>query len=278
MTPVPVAALLREADPERYFAHLLVPREVRADVAALFAFDAELARLRDHARQPAMGEVRLQWWAEALDGKRDAEARAHPLAVALFAAMARHALPAKAFADMIEARRFDLYDDAPLTRQDSEGHFGETTGATLRLAALVLAPDAETAEAAGHGGCALGIATALRRLPVLMRRGQCPLPLDLLSEYGLDRAGLLASGQGAEAAVAAFAAFGRHHFARFIESARDLPQKVRPVFAPVSLAARVLRVAADRPGAVLAAGVPAAPLRDRWAMLRAASGRWLDVR
>lgn len=274
MAADPVAALLREIDPERYFAQLLVPEPARPAVAALFAFDAELARMRDLARQPAAGEIRLRWWAEALAGERAEEARGHPLAAALLAGMERHRLPRQPLLAMVEARSFDLYDDAMPTRSDLEGYFGETVGATLRLAAIAVAPGAASGAAAGHGGCALGVALALRRMPALLARGQCPVPLDLISEAGLDPASFVIGGRGAQAAVAAFARFGRGHLDRFFAAVRPLPEAVRPVFTPVAVAARILEFAMENPGKALADGVAAAPLRERWAMMRAASGNW----
>ena len=43
----------------------------------------EIARVRDLAREPMPGEIRLQWWREVLAGERDGEAAAHPVAAAL---------------------------------------------------------------------------------------------------------------------------------------------------------------------------------------------------
>ena len=83
------AALVREADRDRYLAALFAPADKRDALFALYAFNVEIARVRDVAREPMPGEIRLQWWREALEGKRDGEARAHPVAAALRATLAR---------------------------------------------------------------------------------------------------------------------------------------------------------------------------------------------
>ena len=39
--------------------------------------------MREPAREPLPGEIRLQWWREVLGGERPGEAGAHPVAAAL---------------------------------------------------------------------------------------------------------------------------------------------------------------------------------------------------
>jgi phytoene/squalene synthetase len=72
----------------------------------------------------------------------------------------RTACRARRFADMIDARIFDLYDDPIETRVSLEGYAGETASALIQLASLVLSPDEapQSAEAAGHAGVAQAIA------------------------------------------------------------------------------------------------------------------------
>ena len=60
------AALVREADRDRYLATLFAPAEQRDALFALYAFNVEIARVRELAREPMPGEIRLQWWREAL--------------------------------------------------------------------------------------------------------------------------------------------------------------------------------------------------------------------
>ena len=61
-------ALVREADRDRYLATLFAPAEHRDALYALYAFNAEIARVRDMAREPMPGEIRLQWWVDVLGG------------------------------------------------------------------------------------------------------------------------------------------------------------------------------------------------------------------
>lgn len=59
---------LREHDVDRYLASLLSPPEKRRALVALYAYHAELARVRDSVREPLPGEMRLQYWRDLLVG------------------------------------------------------------------------------------------------------------------------------------------------------------------------------------------------------------------
>jgi len=65
-------ALVRASDKDRFLSALFAPAEHRGALHALYAFNVEAARVRELAREPLAGEVRLQWWREALSGARPA--------------------------------------------------------------------------------------------------------------------------------------------------------------------------------------------------------------
>ena len=109
------AALVREADRDRYLATLFAPAEHRAALFALYAFNVEIARVRDLAREPLPGEIRLQWWREALAGEREGEAAANPVAAALRETLVRYGFVAAPLLELIDERAFDLYDEPMLT-------------------------------------------------------------------------------------------------------------------------------------------------------------------
>jgi 15-cis-phytoene synthase len=161
---------------------------------ALYAFNIELARIRDLVSEPAMGEIRLRWWLDVIDGIYRGDTAAHPVVQSLALAIERGNLPKVALAQMVEARRFDLYNDPMPTLNDLEGYLGETSAALIQLSALVLNKERAkgSAEAAGLAGVAAGVAGLLRGLPLQRARGQCYVPLDLLAQHGLTSADLIA--------------------------------------------------------------------------------------
>jgi phytoene synthase len=77
------AELVRATDRDRFIASLFAPAEHRGAVYALYAFNSEVTRVREAAREPLPGEIRLQWWSDVINRERDEEARANPVASAL---------------------------------------------------------------------------------------------------------------------------------------------------------------------------------------------------
>ncbi|MGH6675608.1 MAG: squalene/phytoene synthase family protein, partial [Xanthobacteraceae bacterium] len=94
------AELVRGADRDRYLAALFAPAERRGALHALYAFNIEVARVRETARQPLPGEIRLQWWTDVLRGERGDEARANPVASALLASVECHCLATAKLIDL----------------------------------------------------------------------------------------------------------------------------------------------------------------------------------
>src|SRR5882672_12188783 len=86
-------SLVRAADKDRFLATLFAPAEHRAALHALYAFNLEVARVREAVHEPLAGEIRLQWWSDVLHGAGRGEVEANPVAAALLAAIARYRLP-----------------------------------------------------------------------------------------------------------------------------------------------------------------------------------------
>ena len=50
--------LLKLGDRERYLSVLFAPKEKRSSLAALYAFNLEIARIRETVHEPMIGEIR----------------------------------------------------------------------------------------------------------------------------------------------------------------------------------------------------------------------------
>ena len=125
---------LRMLDRQHYLACLYLPGDIRLDVAALWAFDAEIQRIPGLVSEPMPGEIRIQWWRDVL---RSGDASGSgPLATTLMEIISRHNLPVENLDTCLEARIFDLYQD-PMPDQGSfEGYQGETSSIFFQMAAL----------------------------------------------------------------------------------------------------------------------------------------------
>jgi phytoene synthase len=258
------AGLVREGDRDRYLADLFAPAAARRHLFALHAFAVELARVRERVSEPQMGEIRLQWWRDAL---ATGDSGGHPVAAALLETVAACNLPVAALVRAVEARLADLFDDAMPTLHDLEAYAGETRSAFVQLSALVLAgADPGSAAAAGEAGVAMTLVEVLSGLPRAPRRWQAFLPEELLAAHGVDRGALLAGRlpPGLDRATAELAAVARRRAESATAALARLPVAVLPAFLPLALVgprlARIARRAPDLPA-----------WRRQWLLWRAAS-------
>jgi phytoene synthase len=235
---------LRDTDRDRYLACLLSPQDKQGPLAALYAFNAEIARVRDAVQQPLAGEIRLQWWRDLLEGDAKGDVSGNPVAAALIETIETYRLPRQTFLDMIDARIFDLYDDPMTDRNALEGYAGETASALIQLASLVLdaSAAARATEIAGHAGVAQAIAGLLLLMPVHRRRGQVYVPQNILEATGLDRDSFLGGNdpQKASLALNAFAGLGLDHLRKARKAGR-IPTSLLPAYLPAALADPILR-------------------------------------
>lgn len=241
-----LTALVRERDRPRYYAALFAPAAIRDHLFALYGFAAEIARVSDQVSEPALGEIRLRWWSDALAGFGGDQAGwgATPALRALSRTVAKHRLPKAPFEALVEARAADLYSDPPATIGDLEGRLGETESVLFQTAAIVAgAAGPDVADASGHAGVAYGIARGLATLANNRARGRTILPADVLEASGMSAADVFATESHAELpnAVALLSEAARSHLREARERGADLPRSVRAVFLPLAIVPPLLK-------------------------------------
>ena len=250
---------------------------MRRHIHALYAFSLEIARVREIVSEPLLGEIRFQWWRDALEGAHAGEAKANPVAAALLDTVARFDLPKAPFLELISARGHDLYGDMIESIEALEAYANATCSNLFRLAALIL--DGEEApasrDAALHAGIAYGITGLIRALPWYRARGQVFVPVEILQAHGASRDDFAAD-HASEAILAALAdtrAVARAHLGIFYATLPGLPEKCRPAFLPASLCEPYLRLM-EKPGYEPFKTVAELPQwRRQWILWRAAR-RW----
>ena len=224
------AAFVREADRDRYLATLFAPAERRGALFSLYAFDIEISRIRDLAREPMPGEIRLQWWREVVEGERASEAAANPVSAALLATLARYRLPAERLIGLLEARRFDLYDEPMPTLGALQSYASNTTVAIFDCATRILGAASE--ENAIEAGQAQTIANVIALLPHHAARRRMLLPLDLLRQYGSspDEVFAMRASPELRAVLAELRLRARRHLRRLAELSANIPEAIWPAF------------------------------------------------
>jgi 15-cis-phytoene synthase len=249
-----VAAAAKTGEPDRYLAALLAPPRQREGLLALAAFAAELARIpRLVVREPMMGEVRLQWWRDAL-AQAEGERTGHPGADAVRQAARRFALPAALLDGMIEARALEL-GSAPFADEAAlDDYLWHIEGGQFALAARVvgLPAGADVDTACRFSGQAYGAARLLLELPRSLSLGRIPLSQAQMAQAGVGAHELLAGVGGAE--VAGLLAACRARIGESLAVARRFVHQQSPAariaFLPLALVGpyvRALERAGDNP-------------------------------
>lgn len=224
----------------------MLPEPHREPIQALYAFNADVASVRDRAREPAPGEIRLQWWVDAIKGSGHGAVQQNPIADGLLTAIATYKLPAGvALQRLIAARRFDLYDDPMPDVPSFEGYAGETVSVLYQLSAMILngGAEIETGDAAGHLGVAQALIGHLRALGLNASRGRIFLPWSIFAANGV-KEGEMFAGQVSEGLLAAHAQVidvAREHLGKAEAAIAQLPKPLRPAFAQVTLQRIYLR-------------------------------------
>ena len=247
--------IVRRHDKDRYLASLFAPEDKRPHLWALYAFNYEIARVRDTITEPMAGEVRLQWWSDTLGSLGGGGSADHPVLGALSEAVKAASLPVPALLGLIEARRFDLYQDPMPTVAELEGYLGETSSMLIQLASMILAGGdaARAATGAGYAGVAYGLAGLLRALPLQRTRGQCFVPRDLLALEGLGPGDLLA-GRPREAlarVVGRLIGIAQERLGQARSERGRIPETAMAAFLPASLTETYLRTMTRRASDVI---------------------------
>ena len=180
------AQLVRAHDYDRYLCAMFAPETARAGLMAVYAFNQEIAKIRDVISEPLSGHIRLQWWRETLDTLYAGGNPRHQVAVALGEVVERFALGRSHFDRLIDGRAFDVEDRRPGNLAALESYADATSTPLVSLALEVLAERGAAAHAAGrHIGVAWGLIGQLRATAFNARKKRTFLPVEELAKVGL---------------------------------------------------------------------------------------------
>jgi NADH dehydrogenase [ubiquinone] 1 alpha subcomplex assembly factor 6 len=239
-----VAAIVRRWDPDRFHTALFAPAARREALFALYAFNYEIARVRESVTEPALGHIRLEWWREAVDAAYgSAPVRRHPVAEAVTEVIRAAAPTREHFDRLIDARAADLEDEPPASLAALECYAEGTSSRLVLLALEVLGTrDPAAAETGLHAGIAYALAGMLRALPLAALTGRRIIPADIAARSGFEpddwRTGR--SSPALRAAAAEIAAAARRHLASARAGRRTIPRPALAALLPTVVAARVL--------------------------------------
>jgi 15-cis-phytoene synthase len=271
-----VIAAARAGEPDRYLAALLAPPHARAGLLALAAFAAEIARVPYAAgSEPAAGEIRLQWWRDALQTADEQAHSGHPIADALCAAVRHHALPSALLVEPVEARSLELAGESLADDAALQTYLWKSEGALFASAGRILAPGdvAAVEAAAAASGQAYGLARLLLRLPWMLSRGRLLLPQSRIEAAGAARLELLSgvAGPGVASLLAGLREESRRSLVASRQHVANLPREAHAAFLPLALVRSYLRALERRGRDVLRESAEIAPLTR---VVRMAAAHW----
>lgn len=266
-------AQVKAADRTAWLAALFAPAAVRPALHALRAFLVEVDGVRAKVREPLAGELRLQWWSDAIEGEARGDVRGHPIAAALIDTIHHYKLPRATLTELVEVRREDLYDATPADFADFDARADRGEGAVYSLSARILGANTDATEAAAlHAGRVSAVASAIASLGTPHAgRIAVHLPLATLATQGTGVAEVTAGRPTAaiRGALELMQAHGDAAIAALRKRRPAIAPEAAAAFLPVNIAVRRLRLMRNRADPF--APPPDLPQwRKQWVLWRAA--------
>ena len=161
MLSEPTLEQLKSVDPDRLRAAVFADKAGRERLQLLYAFHYELAKVPELVSEPMIGQIRYQWWrdavAEIYEGK---PVRKHEIATPLAKMLLDYDVPRFWVDRLIDGRERDL-DPRPFANLDeAKDYCRQTSGVLMQIAVKLLG--SEPSEAVLSAGEAWGL-TGLAR-------------------------------------------------------------------------------------------------------------------
>jgi phytoene synthase len=238
-----VRKIARDGDPDRYASALFAPARARHDFFALYAFNTELARIGEQVSEPQLGEIRLQWWRDALDRAATGDVTGNPVADAVGRTARRCSLSRANLDQLIDARSFDISTKIMPDAGALTAYLANTAGALFLLAAEITSASGRDVEPAvlkaivTTAGTAYGLTGLMRAMPFHAMRGRVDLPADALLRHGTSPARILAGemGEGLAELLGEMRVKAKDALRGVLPQLAALPPATRAAFLPLAL-------------------------------------------
>jgi len=252
--------LLRERDRDLWLACLYAPQPARRYIHAIHAYALEAADVRTKVSQPLLGEMRLRWWTDAIEGAATEGVRAHPVADALIDTIERFELPRAELTALADAHVADLYDDQTPDLATLDDYCRTTSAGPIRWAARILG--AAPSPAFDEAGLALGLTRVLRHPAGPF------LPADLLTRHGAD---IHADSPALRATLTELRDKAQGHYEAARRAAQELGKGREALLPAATVPLYLARMTANGYDPLQGLAEPS-PLRRQWRLWRAARG------
>ncbi len=223
--------LVRQYDYDRFLTSLFAPEGMRDRLHTLYAFNTEIARIRETVSEPLIGQMRLQWWRDVLTAVAQGERpqKGHPVAEPLADLIIDTNLSFSHFEALLTAREMDVAEESVESFTDLIDYCSNTSS-TLSLLALecLEVTDETTFKAAQSLGVAWALTGIARSVRHYALAGKAVLPASMMEEANLTLHDLQSPDASRKTAPA---------ISKLVNAARDYLQQTRRVKKSVDLRA-----------------------------------------
>lgn len=182
-----LAEEVKKHDYDRWLTTLFASARSRPAIYALLAFNVEISRVRETVSEVLLGDIRLQWWRDAVTGLQSGKTLEHPVVSALGEIIPHHSIDPDILLQIIDARARDL-DPCPFKTTSDLLEYADGTGGLLN--SLIFAAQELTSSegelAARKAGAAYALCGIIRAIPYHTTQDLLLIPHDVLGGRGLD--------------------------------------------------------------------------------------------
>ena len=174
-----------------YYSVLFLPAEKRRALTALFAFYREIEESTKECSDPALGQIKLNWWRQELATAFGGHAQ-HPVTQALLPMASQFALPQELLLQLIDGVENGLLKNRHADFRSLQDYCYRTSGLAEQLAARILGlNDPNALQHAQELGLAFGLTHVILNVRDDARRNRILLPQDELERFGVMAADIL---------------------------------------------------------------------------------------
>lgn len=171
-----------------YYSVLFLPAVKRRALTALFAFYREIEEGAKECSDPALGQIKLNWWRQELTTAFRGRAQ-HPVTQALLPAAARFDLPQELLLQLIDGVEAGLFKNRHADFRSLQDYCSSTSGLAEQLAARILGlNDPDALQRAQELGLAFGLTYVILNVRDDAQRNRILLPQDELERFGVTAA------------------------------------------------------------------------------------------
>ena len=250
-----------------YYSFLFLPQLRREAITALYAFCREVDDIADECTDPAIAQVKLEWWRQEL-GRTFADQPSHPVSQALHPAIRRYGLAQEQLEEIIDGMEMDLQYVRYPDFKSLQLYCYRVAAVVGQLAATIFGfTDRATLKYAHDLGIAFQLTNIIRDVGEDAQRNRIYLPLDELQQFGVAQSDLLAGRSSPE--FQALLAFQTQRAQSYYQQAMQaLPQvdrrNQRPGLVMAAIYQAVLNEIARDNFPVLQQRVSLTPIRKLW--------------